>query len=86
MDDTVNIWLDDNMDFIIWLDDYMDVIIWLDDTVKIWLDDNIDVIIWLDDNVILWMITFIIIENVTHSSDFGLGSCQCNYEISTNFS
>jgi hypothetical protein len=45
----------------------MDVIIWLDDMVKISLDDNIDVIIWLDDNVIIWMITFIIIENVTHS-------------------
>ncbi len=41
MDDTVKIWLDDNMD----------VIIWLDDLVKIWLDDNIDVIIWLDDNI-----------------------------------
>ncbi len=45
----------------------MDVIIWLDDMVKISLDDIIDVIIWLDDNVIIWMITFIIIENVTHS-------------------
>jgi hypothetical protein len=35
--------------------------------VNIWLDDNIDVIIWLDDNIIIWMITFIFIENVTHS-------------------
>ncbi len=68
LDDMVKITLDDNIDVIIWLDDNMDVIIWLDDMIKIWLDENIDVIIWLDDNVIIWMITFIIIENVTHSS------------------
>ncbi len=68
----VKIWLVDNIDVINWLDDNMDVIIWLDDMVKIWLDDNIDVVIWLDDNVIIWMITFIIIENVTHSA---LGAC-----------
>jgi hypothetical protein len=70
LDDMVKIWLDDNMDVIIWLDDNVDVIIKMDDMVKIWLNDNNYVIIWLDDNVFIWMITFIIIENVTHSDKF----------------